>query len=103
MNEELQQIGIPERKKHRTEEEKKKLVKRLRLAEGQIRGIQKMVEGDAYCPDILIQVSAVTSALKSFNKELLACHIRSCVTEDIKKGNDEAIDEFVNVMRKLMN
>ena len=103
MENEMQPTEKAHRKKQRTEEEKKKLVKRLRLAEGQIRGIQKMVEEDAYCPDILIQVSAVTNALKSFNKELLACHIRSCVTEDIKKGNDEAIDEFVNVMRKLMN
>ena len=103
MENEMQPTEKAHRKKQRTEEEKKKLVKRLRLAEGQIRGIQKMVEEDAYCPDILIQVSAVTNALKSFNKELLACHIRSCVTEDIKKGNDEAIDEFVNVMQKLMN
>ena len=90
------------RKKIRTEEEKKALVKRLKLAEGQIRGIQKMIEEDAYCPDILIQVSAVTSALNSFNKELLACHIRSCVSEDIKNGNNEAIDDFVKTIQKLM-
>ena len=71
-------------------------------AEGQIRGIQKMVEEDAYCPDILIQVSAVTAALNSFNRELLACHVRSCVAEDIRDGKDEAIDEFVKVLQKLM-
>ena len=91
-----------ERKKYRTEEEQENLIKRLRRAEGQIRGIQKMVEENAYCPDIMIQVSAVTSALVSFNKELLATHIRSCVTEDIRNGNDEAMDEFVNLMQKLM-
>lgn len=102
MSEELSCPHCGERKKYRSEEEQKKLINRLRLAEGQIRGIQRMVEENAYCPDILIQVSAVTSALNSFNKELLACHIRSCVTEDIRQGNDEAIDEFVNVMRKLM-
>ncbi len=90
------------RKKIRTEEEQKNLIRRLRLAEGQIRGIQKMVEENAYCPDILIQVSAVTSALASFNKELLAAHIRSCVTEDIRDGKDEAIDEFVILMQRLM-
>ena len=72
------------------------------MAEGQIRGIQRMVEENAYCPDILTQVSAVTSALNSFNKELLACHIRSCFTEDIRDGKDEAIDEFVKLMQKLM-
>ena len=91
-----------ERKKKRTPEEQKDLLKRLRLAEGQIRGIRKMVEEDAYCPDILIQVSAVTAALNSFNRELLACHIRSCVADDIRAGKDEAIDEFVKVMQKLM-
>ena len=93
---------MSEKKKMRTEDEKKLLIRRLKLAEGQIRGIQKMVEEDAYCPDILIQVSAVTSALNSFNKELLACHVKSCVSEDIRKGNDEAIDEFVKVLQKLM-
>ncbi len=91
-----------ERKKKRSPEEQKALLSRLRRAEGQIRGIEKMVEEDAYCPDILIQVSAVTSALNSFNKELLACHMRSCVTEDIREGNDEAIGEFVKLMQKLM-
>ena len=91
-----------ERKKKRTPEEQNTLLRRLKLAEGQIRGIRKMVEEDAYCPDILIQVSAVSAALNSFNKELLACHIRSCVSEDIRNGKEEAIDEFVKVMQKLM-
>lgn len=90
------------RHKKRTEDEKKDLITRLRKAEGQIRGIEKMVEEDSYCPDILIQVSAVTSALNSFNKQLLAAHIRSCVAEDIKEGNDETIDELVGVLQKLM-
>ena len=91
-----------ERHKKRTEEEKKKLLTRQKKAEGQIRGIEKMVENDLYCPDILIQVSAVTSALNSFNKELLACHIRSCVADDIREGKDEAVDELVGVLQKLM-
>ena len=102
MEKSLNEIHCCERKKIRSEEEKKTLIKRLRLAEGQIRGIQRMVEEDAYCPDILTQVSAVTSALNSFNKELLACHIRSCVSEDIREGNDASIDEFVRLMQKLM-
>ncbi len=91
-----------ERKKHRSEEEKKALLNRLKKAEGQIRGIEKMVENDAYCPEILIQVQAVTSALNSFNKELMACHMRSCVAEDIRSGDEEAIGEFVKLMQKLM-
>ena len=61
-----------------------------------------MVEDNAYCPDILIQVSAITSALNSFNKELLATHIRTCVAEDIKNGNDATIEELVKVTKKLM-
>lgn len=88
--------------KKRTADEQKKLVTRLKRIEGQVRGIQKMVEDDLYCPDILVQVSAVTSALNSFNKELLACHIRGCVATDIRQGNDESIDELVTVLQKLM-
>lgn len=88
--------------KKRSEEEKKKLLVRLRRVEGQIRGIEKMVEEDMYCPDILMQVSAATSALNSFNKVLLACHIKSCVKHDIQNGNDETIDELCEILQKLM-
>ena len=65
-------------------------------------GIRRMVENNAYCPDILIQVSAITAALNSFNKVLLSEHIRTCVSEDIREGKDETIDELVTVLRKLM-
>ncbi len=88
--------------KKRTEKEQQDLITRLRRIEGQIRGIEKMVENDAYCPDILTQVSAATSALNSFNKVLLACHIKGCVSEDIKAGNEETVDELVAVLQKLM-
>ncbi len=101
----LQEAGCPccgPRHKERSEEERKALLTRLRRVEGQIRGIEKMVEADAYCPDILVQVSAATSALNSFNKTLLACHIRGCVAEDIREGNDETIDELCRVLQKLM-
>lgn len=90
------------RHKKRTDTEQKDLLTRLRRVEGQIRGIEKMVEDDIYCPDILIQVSAATSALNSFNKQLLAAHIKGCVAEDIKEGKDETIDELVKVLQKLM-
>lgn len=65
-------------------------------------GVRRMVENNAYCPDILIQVSAITAALNSFNKVLLSEHIRTCVSEDIREGKDETIDELVTVLRKLM-
>ena len=70
--------------------------------EGQIRGIKKMVEEDAYCIDILIQVAAANAALNSFNKELLAEHIRTCVADDIKNGREETIEELVATLQKLM-
>ena len=88
--------------KHRTEKEYKSLVNRLNRIEGQIRGIKGMLEKDAYCPDILVQVAAANAALNAFNKELLANHIRTCVADDIRAGNDETIDELVGVLQKLM-
>ncbi len=90
------------RHKHRTSEEQKALITRLKKIEGQIKGIQKMVENDMYCPDILIQVSAATNALNSFNKVLLKAHIKGCVVEDIKEGKEETIDELCEVLQKLM-
>lgn len=88
--------------KKRNEEEYKKLINRLSRIEGQIRGIKGMVENNAYCPDILIQVSAVNAALNAFNKELLSNHIRTCVASDIKNGKEETIDELVCTLQKLM-
>lgn len=90
------------RHRSRTPAEQKALITRLKRIEGQVRGIEKMVENNAYCPDILVQVSAATSALNSFNKVLLQCHIRGCVAEDIREGNDETIDELCKVLQKLM-
>lgn len=90
------------RHKKRTEAEQKALLTRLRRIEGQIRGLEKMVENDAYCPDILVQSSAATSALNSFNKVLLGCHIRSCVAEDIRADKDETVDELCELLQRLM-
>ena len=90
------------KKKERSSEEYKKLIHRLNRIEGQIRGIRGMVENDAYCTDILMQVSAVGAALNAFNKELLENHIRTCVMEDIRNGKDEIVEELVNTLQKLM-
>ena len=86
----------------RSDEERKKLIHRLNRIEGQIRGICKMVEKDAYCADILILSAAVNAAVNAFNKELLASHIRGCVARDIRDGKDEVIDELVATLQKLM-
>lgn len=90
------------KKKDRSEKEYKDLVNRLSRIEGQIRGIKRMLDEDCYCPDIMIQVSAANAALNSFNKVLLANHIRTCVADDIRNGNDEVIDELVTTLGKLM-
>ena len=88
--------------KHREEKEYRSLVNRLNRIEGQIRGIKGMLENDAYCTDILIQVSAVSAALNAFNKELLSRNLHTCVAENIRKGDDSVIDELVITLQKLM-
>ncbi len=77
-------------------------VHRLNRIEGQIRGIRGMVENEVYCPDILVQSAAVTAAMNAFNRELLANHIRTCVADDIRAGNDEVVDELLKTLQKLM-
>ena len=90
------------KKKERSEKEYKDLINRLNRIEGQLRGIKGMVEKDAYCPDIITQVAAANAALNSFNKVLLANHIKTCVTDDIKSGKEETVDELVTMLQKLM-
>lgn len=94
--------GLEEKHTMRSEEERKKLLNRLNRIEGQIRGLKGMLEKNAYCPDILTQSAAVNAAINSFNKELLASHIRHCVVRDIRAGDDEVIDELVATLQKLM-
>ena len=86
----------------REEEEKKKLLNRLKRIEGQIRGIQSMLEKDSYCNDILTQSAAVNAAVNAFNRELLAEHLRTCVARDLKDGHDEIVDELAATLQKLM-
>ncbi len=90
------------KRKYRTAEEQKALLNRLRRIEGQVRGLEKMVEENAYCPDILVQASAVNSALNSFSKELLSKHMKTCVVHDIREGNDEVVDELLSTLQKMM-
>ena len=86
----------------RTPEEHKALLNRLSRIEGQVRGIRGMLEKDAYCVDILVQVAAANSALNSFSKELLAQHISTCVADDLRAGSEAKLDELVNLLPKLM-
>ena len=107
MNERKSDAGLPEcsccqKTKARGGREYRDLMNRLSRIEGQVRGLREMLQKDAYCTDILVQVSAVTAALNSFSKELLATHIRTCVADGIRQGDDAVIDELVTTLQKLM-
>ena len=90
------------KKKYRDKSESSELVHRLNRIEGQIRGIRNMVENDAYCVDILTQVSAANAALTAFSKVLLNSHIRTCVVEDIRAGQDDKVEELLDTIQKFI-
>lgn len=91
-----------DKKRVRSDEELKRLSNRLCRIEGQVRGLREMLNKDVYCPDILVQVSAVKAALNSFSRELLSEHVRTCVADGIRQGDDAVVDELVAVLQKLM-
>jgi len=88
--------------KDRSREEIKSLTTRLNRIEGQVKGLKKMVEENRYCVDIITQVSSVQAALNAFNKSLLSNHIKSCVVEDIRNGNDNVVEELCDLLQKTM-
>lgn len=89
------------RSTHRIEEEKKRIQKRLKTIEGQVRGIAGMIEDDRYCGDVLIQISAIDKSLKSLGNEILKSHLKTCVTKDIQENKLESIDEVMDLIRRL--
>lgn len=91
-----------ERKKMRPEEEYKTLMNRLNRAIGQLNGVKRMLEENAYCADILIQANATTAAINSFSKQLLSFHLKSCVEEDLRSGKEDSVDELVNILGKML-
>ena len=90
------------KKKHRDEAEYKALINRLNRIEGQVGGIRRMIERDAYCIDILTQVSAVNAALGAFRREILETHIKSCVAQGIKSGDDSVVQELIATLSKIV-
>ena len=87
------------RHKHRSAKEEKDLISRLNRIEGQVRGVKAMVQDERYCTDILVQVSAIQSALNGFSRTLLSSHVKSCVVEEIKNGDaDKAVDELCETL-----
>ena len=89
------------RSKHRTIEEKKALVRRLKIISGQISGIEQMIINDRYCDDVLIQISSTTNALKSLGNEILKSHMKTCMVKDIKDEKYEVIDDVLDLFSKL--
>ena len=85
----------------RSTSEKKYFQKRLKIIEGQVRGVIGMVEDDRYCNDILIQISAINKSLKSLSNEMLKSHLTNCVATDIKNDNLEIIDEVMMLIKNL--
>ena len=88
--------------KKRGEDELRPLLNRLSRIEGQLRGIRRMLEEDAYCVDVMMQVSAASSALSAMSRELLKTHIRTCVVKDLSEGKTETADELAEVVERLL-
>lgn len=86
---------------HRTDEEKKIITNRINRIEGQIRGVKRIIEKDAYCNDVLIQLSAIENSVKSLSNHILENHLYSCVTRDLKDGKIEIIDELISLFKKF--
>ena len=101
---ETKEKGCPAcaKKTERADEQKKKLLNRLSRLEGQVRGVRKMVENDAYCNDILVQTAAISAALDAFSREVLRSHLKSCVIRDIREGRDEVADELMETLERMM-
>ena len=102
MAEETKNCCCSQRRKVRERTEEEALLQRLSRIEGQVRGVRGMVENSAYCTDILTQVSAIQSALNAFSRQLLGSHIKTCVADGIRQGDDEVVDELVNMLQKLL-
>lgn len=86
----------------REEEEKKRLITRLRRIEGQVRGVQKMVEDDRYCMDIMIQINAINAAMKQVGFSLLERHASHCIVDAVDSGHGEdAVKELVSILKQF--
>ena len=88
--------------KHRDEAELRSLTNRLSRIEGQVRGVKRQLDEEAYCIDILNQVSAAQAALTAFSRELLSSHIKSCVADGLRAGDTQVADELVDILQKLL-
>lgn len=79
----------------------KSLVQRLNRVEGQVRGIKKLIEQEAYCDDILHQLEAARSALRAIEMVLLESHVKHCVVDQIRQGDGEVVEEILTTIKKI--
>lgn len=83
--------------------DKQALIKRLNRIEGQVKGVQKMIEDERYCVDILVQISAIRSAINKVGNIILENHIKGCVTNSIKKGDENEFEESISELMDIIN
>ena len=93
--------GCCEKKTKRNEKEKQLINNRLNRIEGQIRGVKKMIGEDAYCNDVLIQLSAIENSVKSLSNHILENHLYTCVTRDLENGKIETLDEIISLFKRF--
>lgn len=93
--------GCCEKKTYRAEKEKALINNRLSRIEGQVRGIKKMISKDAYCNDVLVQLSAIENSVRSLSNHVLENHLYNCITRDLENGKVEAIDEIMGLFKKF--
>ncbi|MCL6627524.1 metal-sensitive transcriptional regulator [Alicyclobacillus shizuokensis] len=93
----------PEHARHSYAHQKDELLSRLRRVEGQVRGIQRMIEEDRYCVDILVQIAAIKSAVHQVGLAILESHTRGCVADALahQDHGDEKIEELMSVIRQF--
>ena len=89
------------KKTKRSEEDKKQLINRLNRISGQINGISKMIKNDAYCNDVLVQLSAVKNSIKSLSTLVLENHLYTCIARDLENGNLDSIDELISLFKRF--
>ena len=87
--------------KERNQKEKQHLNSRINKIQGQLNGIKKMIEEDRYCNDILIQLLAIEKSVRSLSNKILENHMHSCLVNDIKNGNENTVDELLNLLRRF--
>ena len=89
------------KKTKRDESQKKLIIGRLNRISGQINGISKMIENDAYCNDVLIQLSAVKNSVKSLSELILENHLFNCITKDLENGELDSMDELISLFKRF--